>query len=147
MFKFNLQTILDVRKTLEDQSLNDFAQKQKELQRENDQLQLIQQQKRSLINDLRNVQGKTVNVSEIKLNMEFLKECSKKESGQKEHVSEAERMLKIKKEALLEAIQKRKSMEILKAKQYDLHQFNLNLIERTAIDEMALVRHNRKKDK
>ena len=52
----------------------------------------------------------------------------------------------MKKEALFDAIKKRKSMEILKTRQYDQHQSDLNLIERTAIDEMVLVRHNRKKE-
>jgi flagellar protein FliJ len=147
MFKFKLQTILDVRKILEDKSLQEFSQKLKEFQRENEQLQSIHRQKTAIIDDLRNVQGKTVNVSEIKMNMEYIKQCLKRESLQQEQVKEAEKMATIKKEALFDAVKKRKSMEILKARQFDQHQSNLNLIERTAIDEMALIRHNRKKEK
>jgi flagellar protein FliJ len=146
MFKFKLQTILDVRKMLEDKSLQEFTQKQKEFQRENEQLQSIQQQKTVIIDELRNVQGKTVNVSEIKMNVDYMKQCLKRETLQIEQVKEAEKMAKIKKEALFDAIKKRKSMEILKARQFDQHQSHLNLIERTAIDEMALIRHNRKKE-
>jgi len=147
MFKFKMQTILDVRKMLEDKSLQEFAQKQKEFQRENEQLQSIQRQKTVIIDELRNVQGKTVNVSEIKMNVDYMKQCLKRETLQQEQVKEAEKMAKIKKEALFDAIKKRKSMEILKARQFDQHQSHLNLIERTAIDEMALIRHNRKKEK
>jgi len=147
MFKFKLQTILDVRKILEDKSLQEFSQKQKEFQRENEQLQSIQRQKTVIIDELRNVQGKTVNVSEIKMNMEYIKQCLKRESFQQEQVKEAEKRATIKKEALFDAIKKRKSMEILKARQFDQHQSKSNLIERTAIDEMALIRHNRKKEK
>jgi flagellar export protein FliJ len=146
MFKFKLQTILDVRKMLEDKSLQEFAQKQKEFQRENEQLQSIQRQKTVIIDELRNVQGKTVNVSEIKMNVDYMKQCLKRETLQIEQVKEAEKMAKIKKEALFDAIKKRKSMETLKARQFDQHQSHLNLIERTAIDEMALIRHNRKKE-
>lgn len=146
MFNFELQTILDVRKTLEDKVLHEFSQQQRELQKENDQLQSIQQQKRALIDELRNVQGKTVSVTEITMNAECIRGCMKSEELQKEEVNKAVRITEIKKEALFDAIKKRKSMEILKTKQHNQHQFDLNLVERTAIDEMALVRHNRKKE-
>lgn len=146
MFNFKLQTILDVRKTLEDKFLQEFSKQQRELQREKEQLQTIQRQKMDLIDELRNVQGKTVNVSEIAMNAEYIKHCLKSELLQKEQVQEAARRTDIKKEALFDAIKKRKSMEILKTKQYDRHQSDLNLIERTAIDEMVLVRHNRKRE-
>jgi flagellar export protein FliJ len=146
MFNFELQTILDVRKTLEDKVLQEFSQQQRELQKENEQLQSIQQQKRTLIDELRNVQGKTVSVTEITMNAERIQGCMKSEELQKEQVKKAVRITEIKKEALFDAIKKRKSMEILKTKQHNQHQFDLNLVERTAIDEMALVRHNRKKE-
>jgi flagellar protein FliJ len=146
MFHFELQTILDVRKTLEDQVLQEFSEQQRELQKENEQLQAIQQQKSALIDELRDVQGKKVNVTEITMNAEWITGCLKSEELQKEQVKKAAKMTEMKKEALFEAIKKRKSMEILKTKKFDQHQFDLNLAERTAIDEIALVRHNRKKE-
>jgi flagellar FliJ protein len=146
MFNFKLQTVLDVRKTLEDKVLQEFSQQQRELQRENERLQFIQRQKTALLDELRNVQGKTVNVSEISMKAECTKQCLKSEVLQKEQVKEAERMVESKREALLDAIKKRKSMEILKTKQYNQHRSDLNLIERTAIDDMAIVSHNRKKE-
>lgn len=146
MFNFKLQTILDVRKTLEDKVLREFSEQQKELQRENERLQSIQRQKMALIDELRNVQGKKVNVSELTMNTEYIQQCLNREALQKEQVKEAARIVDIKKEALFDAIKKRKSMEILKTKQYNQHQSDLNLLERTAIDEMALVRYNRKKE-
>jgi flagellar protein FliJ len=146
MFNFELQTILDVRKTMEDKVLQEFSQQQRELQRENEQLQSIQQQKRELIDELRNVQGKTVNVTEITRNAEYIQGCLKSEEFQKEQVSKALKLADIKKEALFDAIKKRKSMEILKTKKFNQHQSALNLLEQSAIDEMALVRHNRNKE-
>jgi len=146
MFNFKLQTILDVRKTLEDIVLQEFSQQQKELQRENEQLQSIQRQKIALIDELRNVKGKTVNISAITMNAEYIKQCLKSEDLQKEQVKEAERMTDVKKEALFDAIKKRKSMETLKTRQSNQHQSDVNLLERTAIDEMVLVRHNRNKE-
>ena len=146
MFHFKWQTILDVRKTLEDKVLQEFAQQQKELQREKEQLQSIQRQKTALIDELRNVQGKTVNVTEITMNTEYIRQCLKSEAFQQEQVEEAKRMTELKKEALFEAIKKRKSMEILKTRHYNQHQSEVNLLERNAIDEMVIVRHNRKKE-
>lgn len=146
MFNFKLQTILDVRKTLEDKVLQEFSQQQRELQRENEKLQSIQRQTTVLIHELRNVQGKTVNVAEITMNTEYIKQCLKSAALQKEQIKETEKRTEIKKEALFDAIKKRKSMEILKARQYHQHQSDLNLLERTEIDEMVLVRHNRKKE-
>jgi flagellar export protein FliJ len=146
MFNFKLQTILDVRKMLEDKFLQEFSQQQREFQREHERLQSIQRQKTVLIDELRNVQGKTVNVSELTMNVENIKHCLKGEARQQEQVREAERLTEIKKETLFDAIEKRKSMETLKTRQYDQHQSDLNLIERTAIDEMAMVHYNRKKE-
>jgi flagellar FliJ protein len=143
MFNFKLQTILDVRKMLEDKVHQEFSQQQKELQKENEQLRSIQRQKMALIDELRNVQGKTVNISEVTMNAEHIKHCLKNEALQQEQVEEAARRAELKKEALFDSIKKRKSMEILKTRQYDQYQSDLNLIERTAIDEMVLVRHNR----
>jgi len=146
MFNFRLQSILDVRKMQEHKVLQEFSQQQRELQRANEQLQSIQRQKMALIDELRNVQGKTVNISEITMNAESIKQCLKSEAHQKEQVKETARIAGIKREALFDAIKKRKSMEILKTRQYNQHQSDLNLLDRTAIDEMALVRHNRKEE-
>jgi flagellar export protein FliJ len=146
MFNFKLKTILDVRRTLEEKVLQEFSQQQRELQRENERLQSIQRQRIALIAELRNVQGKTVNISEIKTNAEYIKQCLKSEALQQEQVKEAARMTDIKKEDLFDAIKKRKCIEILQTRQYNKHQYDLNLIERTAIDEMVLIRHNRKKE-
>lgn len=146
MFNFKLQTVLDVRRTLEDKVLQEFSQQQRELQRGNELLQSIERQKMALIDELRNVQGKTVNVFEITMNADAIKHCLKNETFQRAQVKETARIAGIKGEALLEAIKKRKSMEILETRQYNQHQSDLKLLERTAIDEMALVRHIRKKE-
>jgi flagellar export protein FliJ len=146
MFNFKLKTILEVRKTLEDKVLQEFSQKQKELEKESERLESIQRQKMALVDELRTVQGKTVNISEIRTNAEYIKQCLKSEALQQEQVKEAAKTRDIKKKDLFDAIKKRKCMEILKMRQFNKHQYDLNLIERTAIDEMVLVRHNRKKE-
>ena len=93
---------------------------------------------------LRNIQGKTVNVTDIAMNTENIKKYQKSEALQKEQVKEATKKVEEKREALFEAIKKRKTLENLKSKHFELHQSETNLLERTAIDEMAIVRHNRR---
>lgn len=144
VFKFKLQSILNVRKTQEDKLLQEFSEKQKELLKEHEQLKSIQQEKMLLIEELRNVQGKMVTVTEIAMNTEDIKRHQKSETLQREQVREAQKKMEEKRDALFEAIKKRKAMETLKSKQFELQQSEANLLERTAIDEMAIVRHNRR---
>jgi flagellar protein FliJ len=143
MFNFRLQTILDVRKTMEDKALSEFSEQKKEFQKEKEILRSIQNQKKKLIDALREIQGKTVNISEINTNSESIKRCQKNEAVQKERVLEAKKRVNIKREELLDATKKRKAMEILKSKQFERYKSDANIVERTAVDEMVIVRHNR----
>jgi flagellar export protein FliJ len=144
MFNFKLQSVLNVRITQEDKILQEFSEKQKELRKEHEHLKFIQQEKMLLVDELRNVQGKTVNVTEITMTTNSIKRYQKYEALQKEQVREATKKVEEKRVALFEAIKKRKSLENLKSKHFELHQSEANLLERTAIDEMAIVRHNRR---
>jgi flagellar export protein FliJ len=144
MFNFKLQSVLNVRITQEDRLLQEFSEKQKELCKEREHLKSIQQDKMLLVDELRNVQGKTVNVTEIAMNTDGIKRYQKFEVLQKEQVREATKNVEEKRTALFEAIKKRKTLENLKSKHFELHQSEANLLERTAIDEMAIVRHNRR---
>ena len=146
MFKFKLQTILDVRKTIEDQVLSEFSEQQKTLERENERLLSIQEQLTALVDALRNIQGKTVNIFEISLNSTGIKNCRIKEELQKQRVQEATMLLETKREALLEAMKKRKAMEIIKTKHYEKFLFKANLLEQTANDERTIVSHQRREE-
>lgn len=145
MFSFKLQTILDVRKTIEESALYEFSEQQKALNREIEQLHAIERQKAVLLEELRSIQGKTVNVSEIKMKNADSKHCRKRETLQKKRVEEAAKKVDEQREALLDAAKKRKAMEILKTKQHEKYLSEIDLIERTASDEMTIVRHNRRK--
>lgn len=138
---------MNVRKTEEDKLLQEFSAKQQELRQECERLTNIQQEKKSLIDDLKNVQGKTVAVTEILMNSEGIKRCTKIEAFQKEQVKEAAKRVEEKKSDLFAAMKKRKMLENLKSKQYATHQSQANLLERTAIDEMAITRFNRREQK
>jgi len=145
MFNFRLQTVLDVRKTMEDKALSEFSEQQRELKKEKEVFQSIRQKKNELVDALREIQGKKVSISEITMNSDSIKRCQKNEAIQKERVQEAKIKVNMKKKELIEATKKRKTMEILKSKQLGKYQFEAGVLERTAIEEMVIVRHNRRK--
>ncbi len=143
MFRFKLQTILDVRKIMENKILIDFSEHQKAVRQEEETLQTIHRQKSGLMDELRGLQGKKVNVTEITDNALRMKACRESEEIQAERLREATEKAEKKREELLEAAKKRKAMEILKAKKLDQYEFDQNMKEQSAIDEMAIVRHKR----
>lgn len=131
---------------MEDKVLSEFSEQQKELHKEKEVFQSIQHQKEMLIDDLRGIKGKTVNVSEITMKSESIKRCQKSEATQRERVREAKKRVNTKRDELLEATKKRKAMEILKTKQFEKYKSDADLLERTAADEMVIVRHKGRKD-
>ncbi|MBN1380278.1 MAG: flagellar export protein FliJ [Deltaproteobacteria bacterium] len=139
-----MQTILDVKKTFEDKALTEFSEQQKEFEHEKETLKKIKEQKIKLINSFRELKGQSTNIYEIILRSSNIKQCQKNEALQKERVQSAGVKVDQKREALLEATQKRKMMEILKSKAFEKFKANEIRLERTAIDEMAIVRHNRR---
>jgi flagellar FliJ protein len=145
LFKFKLQTILNLRKTLEEKVLLEFSDEQKRLGRENDRLQTIRSNKMALTEELRDIKGKVVNISEITLNADGIVLYRKQEEIQREQVKEAVKRVDLKREALFEAMKQRKSMEKVKSRRFEQHLAETDLLERTAIDEMVIVRHNRRK--
>jgi flagellar FliJ protein len=145
LFKFKLQTILNLRKTLEEKVLLEFSDEQKRLGRENDRLQTIRSNKMALTDELRDIKGKVINISEITLNADGIVLYRKQEEIQREQVKEAVKRVDLKREALFEAMKQRKSMEKVKSRRFEQHLAETDLLERTAIDEMVIVRHNRRK--
>jgi flagellar FliJ protein len=145
LFKFKLQTILNLRKTLEEKVLLEFSDEQKRLGRENDRLQTIRSNKMALTDELRDIKGKVVNISEITMNADGIVLYRKQEEIQREQVKEAVKRVDLKREALFEAMKQRKSMEKVKSRRFEQHLAETDLLERTAIDEMVIVRHNRRK--
>ena len=125
----------------------EFSDKQKELQKEKEIFHSLQKQRQELIGELRDIQGKTVHVSEIAMQTYHIERCQENESLQKKRVTQANKDVHTKREALIEATQKRKVMETLKSKQFEEFQSHAALIEQTTNDEMVIMRYNREKQK
>jgi flagellar FliJ protein len=143
MFQFKMQTVLDVRKTLEEKATSELSTQKKELQQETENLQTLQQQKEELIDSLRNMQNKKVKVSEIMQRSAGIDICRQEESLQHEKVQTITEKVDRKREEVLEASKKKKVMEICKTRHFDQYQSEQRAHERTAIDEIVIAAHNR----
>lgn len=144
MFRFRLQSVLDVKIMLEGLAKTSLASQQRVLEREKEELLAIRLQKNRLIETLRETGGKRVSLADLVLNTAGVKHCLQCEEAQEGRVAQAAAESDRQREALLAAAQKRKAMEILKAKMGQKHQAHADLLERAAIDEMAIVRHQRR---
>jgi flagellar FliJ protein len=145
MFNFRMQTVLDVRKTLENKIITEFAEHQKELQHETESLQKIHQQKNELIDSLRNIKDKKVSVSEIVLRSAHVKKYQEEEAVQKESLRNLKIKVDEKRNELLVATRKKKAMEICRAKHFEKYQAGERILERTVIDELVIAEHNRRR--
>ena len=145
MFNFRMQTVLDVRKTVEDKIVSEFSKHKKELQQEEENLQIIQQQKEELIDSLRKIQDKKVPVSEIAMSSASIKRRQQEEELQKEAVRNVTKKVDEKRDELLEATKKKKAMEICKTRHFERYQSDERILERTAIDALVIAGHNRRK--
>lgn len=147
MFNFRMQTVLDVRKTIEDKIISEFSKHKKELQQETENLRIIQQQKEELIDSLRMIQDKKVHVSDIAMRSASIQRRRKEEELQQEAVRNVTKKVDEKRDELLEATKKKKAMEICKTKHFERYQSAEKILERAAIDEWVITGHNRRKQK
>jgi flagellar export protein FliJ len=144
MFRFPLQSVLDVKIMQEDMAQSQFARQLEALAKEREDLLAIQQQKKQLIDTLRDTRGKRISLPEFLLDTTGVKQCLKGEEMQQTRVQRAAAESDRQREALLEAAQKRKAMEIMKTKMQQKHHVAAEQLERAAVDEMASVRHQRR---
>lgn len=147
MFHFKMQTVLDVRKTLEDKVCSEFSEYQKDLRHETECLQRIQHQKSELIDSLRNIKDKTVPVSEIHIRSARINQYHLEEAVQQETVQNLKAKVDKKREELLEASKNKKAMEICKTKHFEKFQAGQRVFERTEMDELVIAEQNRRKQK
>jgi flagellar FliJ protein len=146
MFNFRMQTVLDVRKTLEEKIISEFSEKQRELQQETETLQLLQQQKAGLIDSLKGIQDQRVPVAEIAMQSSGIRRCQQQETQQQETVRDCAMKVDKKRDELLEATKKKKAMEICKTRHFERYQAEKRTLERTTIDELVIAGHNRRKE-
>ena len=144
MYKFSLGAVLNHRKFLEENLQKELGSLQKQLVDKKNRLTKLKDTRRKFRSEWQSKQQQTMTVSESLLYVRFFEKISGKISRQTEKVSEAENAVDAKRADLIEAVKKRKALEILKEKGFKRYQQRMLLNERNFMDEMASVRFKHK---
>jgi flagellar FliJ protein len=145
MFTFPLQSVLNYRQSIEEKKLREFTEGKNRLEQEQDRLAEIGKEKALLLEQFKALQDNAFPVADISLYHAYHEIYKEKEILQREIVHQAGEKLTCLREALLEAVQQRKVMDNLSAKQLQEYQKKLAASERGIADETAVMRFIRKK--
>ena len=144
MFTFKLQPALNYRKSIEEKKLVDFSDGKKLLEKEIERLEAIQNERAELLGQLKKMQGGHFNAADVALYLSYIELCKEKKNRQREVVQKASREVDAQREALLESVKNRKSMDVLKERQFQEYQENTAAFERRTADETAVLRFARR---
>jgi flagellar FliJ protein len=146
MFHFKLQPVLDYRKQIEEQLLSEFADAKRRFNYEKERLELLENRKKDLITQLESMSEGDVTVADISLCQSYLERIRDDENCQRDVVLRLDKELEVKRIKLVDAIKKRKVLEIIKEKKTEEYRANLILNERKELDEFGVCRSGRGKD-
>ena len=137
-FKFRLEALRQYRNFQEDVLQKELAEAQMVRDREIDIFETLIDRRRRAERNLASEQSKSTNGPHMALYDSYLKRISAEIETQRTRVKEAEAFCTNKMEALLEAMQNRKTIDKIKEK--DLHAYieNLNQSEQEFLNEIAI---------
>jgi flagellar FliJ protein len=146
VFAFNLQPVLNYRKTIEEKKLAEFADMQRTLAQGRAMLESIGQEKLLIVEQLRDTQQSAFYASDVSFSLSYAEFLVAKEVKQQKIVAQiAEDVERLRLE-LLETVKDRKIMDILKDHKFIEFKLGMASLERKAIEEAAIqsfVRKNR----
>jgi flagellar FliJ protein len=137
MYRFNLEPLLNHRRYQEEILQKELAGLKTRLAAEKNQLRVLKKKKRRYLGQLQLKQQSGRPVSEIKLYLHFVDHLSEKMDAQNQRVLRAEKGFNLKRQDLIEAMKKRKTLEKLKEKGVQAHQQKMLKKERDFMDEVA----------
>ena len=138
MFAFNLQPVLNYRKTIEEKKLTEFADRQRKLAEEKELLQGICEEKRQITEQLKNIQQGTFYAADVSFSLAYVGVLNEKEIAQQKLVVRIEAEVEHLRKELLEKVKDRKMIDIIK--EHKLVEFKIGIasLERKAIEETAI---------
>ena len=144
MYRFNLESLLNHRRYQEEVLQKELAGLKIRLAAEKDKLWVLRQKKRQYVQQLQEKQTDGGPVSEIKLYVDFVDQLSKETEAQRQNFLEAERHFNLKRQDLIGAVKKRKTLDRLKEKGLQAYQQEQLKKERSFMDEVAGHQFNQK---
>jgi flagellar FliJ protein len=137
MYQFNLESLLNHRRYQEEILQKELAGSKIRLAAEKDKLWILRQKKRKYVQQLQEKQTDGRPVSEIKLFVDFVEQLAKEMEAQRQNVLHAERDLNLKRQDLIAAMKKRKTLDRLKEKSLQAYEHEQLKKERSFMDEVA----------
>ena len=138
MYQFNLEPLLNHRRYQEEILQKDLADLKIRLAAEKEKLGVLRQKMRNTVQQLQKTQSAGKPASEIKLYVDFIERLSKEMEAQRKKVLESERKFNQKRQGLIAAMKKRKTLDRLKEKDLQVYEKKQLKKERNLMDEVAV---------
>lgn len=143
-FVYRMQSILEVKKKLEEQARNDFAAARVRLTEEEEKLQILLDRKEAYEQKGRELRESALNVMEIIENKEAILRMDEFAAQQRLAVKRAEDLLEEARVALQNAMQESKTQEKLREKAFEAFVKEENAKEAKEIDELVSYTYGKK---
>lgn len=143
-FKYRMQSILEVKKKLEEQAKNEFAAARAALNEEEEKLEQLKKRKEAYEDEGRALRESTLNIMDIIENKEALLRMDEFIADQQLNVKRAEERMEEARLALQTAMQESKTQEKLREKAFDQFMKEENARESKEIDELVSYTYGRK---
>jgi len=139
-YRFKLEALRQYRSFQEETRQKEMADAQRIRDRESRILSELTELRNQTEKDLKSKQKESIMAPYLAIYSNYLNKLESDIFAQKHKLADAEKMLEKTREALLAAMQKRKTLEKLKEKGLKVHLENLNSQEEKFINEMAISR-------
>lgn len=145
MFRFRLESVLNYRRTIEENLLKELSEGRRQLSLEEDRLKMMIFEKDRHINDLGSLQkgGVTLQIEDIKLYFSYLNGLEIKIKNQGDIIKKCQERVDKKLVEVIDAMKNRKILEVIKERGYREYTREINLKEQRLLDEIAVNRFTR----
>lgn len=142
-FTFTLESVLQVKYRLEERVRAELADTQSRLVEAQQALRRLSQEKGRHQKEMARIQQGALDIGSLLLAQDYLAQLNRRIQDQQEVIAQIEAELDRKREELVEAQRERKSLEILKDKQWQEYQKAVQREEQLFLDEVAAIRYGR----
>lgn len=143
-FRYRMQSILEIKKKLEEQAKNEFAAARAALNEEEDKLEQLKKRKEAYEDEGRALRENTLNIMDIIENKEALLRMDEFIADQQLNVKRAQDRMEEARLALQTAMQESKTQEKLREKAFEQFVKEENAKESKEIDELVSYTYGRK---
>ena len=147
MFKFAMQPVLEFRRSIEERMLLEFADKARQLEIASESLERLRERKSLLVHRFSVMQRGDMNAGDIASLFSYLERLKGEEQRQMDYIRKITEALDEKRKELLEAVKKRKVIEVLRDRQLEEYRQDLTRKELKTLDEFGIGQFKREEGK